>query len=86
MLLQTGQKAIQSLSGAFHKDLKKGDPKAFHVVVYLGKGRTAEAGAATSPSLDLQASHASPMAFYAQLEVGKSHHTWTGQGAVVVKK
>ena len=43
VLIQTGQKAIQTLSGTFHKALKKGDPKAFHVVVYLGKGRTAEA-------------------------------------------
>jgi hypothetical protein len=205
VLIQTGQKAIRTLSGAFHKELKKGDPKAFHVVVYLGNGRTAEAHGgdiatarvgtrsldehdgylfhvfrpkdqalaneaatvaetwATSrmkykvpvavgfsrsnygpeareealkygkaahtkggppsvdamfcdefgiavyqaaaaaralaknpglkskdlsmPSgLDLQASHASVMAFYAQLEVGKAHGTWTEQGAVVVDK
>ena len=43
LLIQNGQKAIQRVSGHFHKELKNGDPKAFHLVLYLGKGRTAEA-------------------------------------------
>ena len=43
VVIQTFQKSVRTLSGAFHKDLKKGDPKAFHLVVYLGNGRTAEA-------------------------------------------
>ena len=38
-----GEKAVKTLSGLFHAGIKKGDPTCFHVAIYLGEGRTAEA-------------------------------------------
>ena len=37
------EKAVKTLSGLFHAGIKKGDPTCFHVAIYLGEGRTAEA-------------------------------------------
>ena len=42
-LIEAGEKAVKKLSGLFHDGIKKGDPTCFHVALYLGKGRTAEA-------------------------------------------
>jgi hypothetical protein len=41
--IEGGQKATRRLAGIFHKELKKGDAKSFHVAIYLGHGQTAEA-------------------------------------------
>lgn len=43
ILIEQGQKAIQRARSRFHKELKQGDPRAFHVAIYLGAGKTAEA-------------------------------------------
>ena len=42
-VIQAGEKAVKKLSGLFHEGIKKGDPTCFHVAIYLGGGRTAEA-------------------------------------------
>jgi hypothetical protein len=42
-VIEGGQSMVRALSGLFHKEIKKGDPTCFHVALYLGKGRTAEA-------------------------------------------
>ena len=42
-VIQAGEKAVKKLSGLFHEGIKKGDPTCFHVALYLGQGRTAEA-------------------------------------------
>jgi len=42
-VIEAGEKAVKKLSGLFHDGIKKGDPTCFHVALYLGKGRTAEA-------------------------------------------
>jgi hypothetical protein len=42
-VIMAGEKAVQKLSGIFHRELKKGDPTCFHVALYLGHGQTAEA-------------------------------------------
>ena len=42
-VIEAGEKAVKKLSGLFHEGIKKGDPTCFHVAIYLGKGRTAEA-------------------------------------------
>jgi hypothetical protein len=42
-LIQGGQRATRFLAGLFHKALRKGDPKAFHTAIYVGRGEVAEA-------------------------------------------
>ncbi|TMA21795.1 MAG: hypothetical protein E6J88_15300 [Deltaproteobacteria bacterium] len=42
-IIMGGQSAVKKLSGLFHSGIKKGDPTCFHVAVYLGGGKTAEA-------------------------------------------
>lgn len=42
-VIEAGEKAVKKLSGLFHEGIKKGDPTCFHVALYLGQGRTAEA-------------------------------------------
>jgi len=42
-VIMAGEKAVKKLSGLFHEGIKKGDPTCFHVAIYLGEGRTAEA-------------------------------------------
>ncbi len=42
-VIQAGSKAVKKLSGLFHEGIKKGDPTCFHVALYIGQGRTAEA-------------------------------------------
>ncbi|HZX96620.1 MAG TPA: hypothetical protein VFE90_19030 [Myxococcales bacterium] len=42
-VIQAGERAVKKLSGLFHQGIKKGDPTCFHVAVYIGQGRTAEA-------------------------------------------
>src|SRR5205823_11197930 len=42
-VIEAGEKAVKKLSSLFHEGIKKGDPTCFHVAIYLGKGRTAEA-------------------------------------------
>ncbi|MBS2021260.1 MAG: hypothetical protein JST92_02545 [Deltaproteobacteria bacterium] len=42
-VIMGGEKAVRFLSGLFHKEIRKGDAKSFHVALYLGNGRTAEA-------------------------------------------
>jgi len=42
-VIQAGEKAVKKLSGLFHEGIKKGDPTCFHVALYIGQGRTAEA-------------------------------------------
>jgi hypothetical protein len=43
VLITKGQKAIQEVAGRFHKALQKGNASGFHVAVYTGGGKTAEA-------------------------------------------
>ncbi len=42
-LITGGQKVVKRLAGVFHKELKHADANAFHLALYLGHGRTAEA-------------------------------------------
>ncbi|MGZ6124416.1 MAG: WD40/YVTN/BNR-like repeat-containing protein [Myxococcales bacterium] len=42
-VIEAGEKAVKKLSGIFHQGIRKGDPTCFHVALYLGEGRTAEA-------------------------------------------
>jgi hypothetical protein len=43
VVIQAAQRMTQKLAGKLRKALKAGDAKAFHVALYLGNGRTAEA-------------------------------------------
>jgi hypothetical protein len=42
-IIQTYQKLIRAIEKPFRSDLAAGDPRAFHALIYLGGGRTAEA-------------------------------------------
>jgi hypothetical protein len=44
--IRGAQTATREVSGLFHKEIRKGDPRAFHAALYLGGGRFAEASGA----------------------------------------
>jgi hypothetical protein len=50
-VIEAGEKMVKALSGLFHEGIRKGDPTCFHVALYLGKGRTAEAYGGLSDAL-----------------------------------
>ncbi|MSQ96436.1 MAG: hypothetical protein EXR98_18040 [Gemmataceae bacterium] len=50
LAIEGEQTVAQRLIGAFHTELRKGDPKGFHVALYLGGGKTAEANGADASS------------------------------------